>query len=66
MSEFSAGHVKRNPNSGEVAIRTMFPEDPDAPQLMAMAWLVATTNIGARNASTDQVAEWEDLFVPGV
>jgi hypothetical protein len=29
-----------------------------------MAWLVATTNIGARNAPTAEVEDWEDIHIP--
>lgn len=61
MSE--TGHIKHNPETGEVALRTIFPED-QGPQLAGMAWLVATKNIGARNSSSADVADWDDLFVP--
>ena len=57
------GHIKRNPQTGEVAIRTEFPEDIE--QLKGMAWLVATTNVGARNAFTSEVESWDDLYAPG-
>ena len=63
MSE--TGHVKHNPETGEVALRTIFPTD-QGPQLAAMAWLVATKNIGARNASDADVADWETLYEPPV
>lgn len=54
------GHIKRNPDSGEVAIRTIF----DIPELAHMAWLIATANSGARYVGDDVVADWTDLFVP--
>ena len=57
------GHVKRNPETGDIAIRTIFPED-STPQLANMAWLVATANIGARHVKSDEVEEWDDLYVP--
>jgi hypothetical protein len=57
------GAIKRDPVSGSVAIRTIFPED-QSEQLANMAWLVATTNVGARHTTSDAVAEWEDLYVP--
>ena len=63
MSVYGKGHVKHNPDVLEVAVRTMFPEEN--PQLAGMAWLVATTNVGARYARTDEVESWPDLFVPG-
>ena len=63
MSE--TGHVKHNPETGEVALRTIFPTD-QGPQLAAMAWLVATKNMGARNASDADVADWETLYEPPI
>ena len=60
---YQAGHIKRNTDTGEVAIRTIFPEDQGG-QMAAMAWLVATTNVGARNAKTEDVAAWDDLYTP--
>jgi hypothetical protein len=57
------GHVKRDPETGCVAIRTIFPED-QGPQLANMAWLVATPNQGARHATTAEVEGWDDLYEP--
>ena len=57
------GAIKRDPESGAVAIRTIFPEDQGA-QLAGMAWLVATPNVGARHTTSDGVTGWEDLYVP--
>lgn len=61
---FYAGHIKHNPDTGEVALRTIFPED-QGPQMANMAWLVATKNVGARNARSEEVADaaWVDLYV---
>lgn len=56
------GHIKRDPVSGSVAIRTYFSEAN--PQLAGMAWLVATSTTGARHARTNEVADWEDLHTP--
>lgn len=58
---YLTGHIKHDMNSGSVAIRTTFPE---VPQLMNMAWIVATTNVGPRNTSTEEVDSWDDLFDP--
>lgn len=65
MSDYQEGHVKINPETSEVALRTIFPED-QGPQLAAMAWLVSTTNSGARSAKTEEVEgeDWEDLYEP--
>lgn len=64
MSNYQEGHVKHNPATKEVALRTIFPED-QGPQLASMAWLVATVNTGARSAKTEDVDAWEDVFIPG-
>lgn len=58
--DFQAGHVKHNPETGEIALRTSFPES----LLPNLAWLVSTLNLGARNARTADVADWADLFIP--
>lgn len=57
---YNQGHVKRDPDSGSVAIRTQF--DDSVPELAAMAWLVATVNVGARHAKTEDVDAWDDLY----
>lgn len=59
---YLTGHVKRNPETGEIALQTVFSEYDG--QFGNTPWLVATKNIGARNASTADVADWDDLFVP--
>ena len=55
-----AGHVKHNPATNEVAIRTAF----DETQFPGMVWLVSSTNMGARNARQDEVDAWADLYTP--
>ena len=62
MNEHTQGHVKHDPETGAVAIRTGFSESD--PQLAGMAWLVATSNFGARHSTTELVAGWDDLFTP--
>jgi len=57
---YATGALKRDPVTKAVAIRTQFPED----MLPELAWLVATTNIGARNARSSDVADWDDLDIP--
>lgn len=61
---YPAGSIKHNTETNEVALRTIFPEDQGA-QMANMAWLIATTNAGARNAKSDEVAAWADLYTPG-
>lgn len=60
---YQPGHVKRNPETQEVALRTTFDEDIDS--LAHLAWLVSTLTWGARNARTAEVEAWDDLLVPG-
>ena len=62
MTEYQTGHIKRDTETGNVAIRTIFPEGEA--EMINMAWLVATKNIGARNAATSAVEAWPDLYVP--
>lgn len=59
-----AGHIKRDPASGAVAIRTNF--DEANPQLAPMAWLVGTIGMGSRHAPTTEVDGWDDLYTPVV
>ena len=63
MSNYLEGHAKRDAETGALAIRTMFPED-QGPQLAGMAWLVATSNSGARHATTADVDAWPDIYDP--
>lgn len=58
---YLAGHVKRNPDTGEVALRTTFAEEG---QFAFLAWLIATPTIGARNARSTEVEGWDDLHTP--
>jgi len=62
---YETGHIRRNTETGEVALRTIFPED-QGPQMANMAWLIATKNVGARNCPTTEVEQtgWVDLFAP--
>lgn len=59
-AHFALGHVLRDPATGAVAVRTGF----DALQFPNMAWLIATPNMGAANASHEDVAGWADLYTP--
>lgn len=57
-------HARRNTETGELALRTIFPED-QGPQLANMAWLIIHASAGSRHAPTDQVTgtEWADTYV---
>lgn len=65
MSEYFEGHIKRDPASGAVAIRTNQPETPPPGSFsIVQAWLVSTTFSGAHYVPTEAVATWDDLFTP--
>lgn len=59
---YSAGHVKRNPETGAIAVRTVY--DETQPQLARRAWQISTTNTGGRGVPTSDVEDWDDLFIP--
>lgn len=59
---YLAGHVKRDPETGAVAIRTVY--DETIPQLARKAWQVATPNIGGLSRFTADVEDWDDLYIP--
>ena len=60
---FVQGHVKRNPDNGDVAVRTQYPEGI-SPEMDAMAWMITTASRGPRMAGTDEVQTWVDVYVP--
>lgn len=65
MSDYIEGHIKRDPNTGSVAIRTNQPEtNPPGSFAMIQAWLVSTTYSGAHYVGTEVVGEWDDLYTP--
>ena len=59
---YSEGHVKRNPDNGDVAVRTRFPED--VPELAELAWLVSSIVGAPRNAKSVEVESWDDIYTP--
>ena len=59
---YQTGHIKRNVDTGEVATRTSFADDNTISA--GIAWLIATPNLGARNARTSEVESWDDVYVP--
>lgn len=62
MPDHLTGHIKHDPDSGAVAIRTVLPEDN--PQLAGRAWLIATAGSGVRSGPTTEVEGWTDLYTP--
>ena len=62
MTEYLTGHIKRDPATLAVAVRTYF--DESNPQLAPMAWQVATVSQGSRHATSAEVSAWPDLYVP--
>lgn len=61
-NNYNTGHVKHDPATGAVAIRTVLPEDN--PQLAGRAWLIATAGSGVRSGPTTEVEDWIDLYTP--
>lgn len=62
MPNYLMGHVKRDPETGEVAIRNYF--DEANPQLAKMAWRAAGPRGGSRHLTTAEVEGWDDLYTP--
>lgn len=62
MAQYETLHIKRDPESGAVALRTIFPDDGGP--LAQHAWLVATPHFGAHNKTTADVEGWDDLHIP--
>lgn len=59
---YVTGHVKRDPATGTIAVRTI--HDETMPQLARRAWQIATTNVGGRGAFTAEVEDWDDIYIP--
>lgn len=58
----NTGHVKRNPATGSVAMRTHF--DESVPELARLAWAVLNIGPGPRRLTSEEVADWDDLYIP--
>lgn len=61
MTDYPTGHLKRHPDTGDVAMRTHFPET--IPELARLAWVIVSAVSGARSGSTADVSDWPDLPV---
>ena len=57
MSDYQTGHVKHEPSTNQVAIRTIH-DDP------TMQWSVGTATAGSRHVATADVETWADLYTP--
>lgn len=60
--DFATGHVKRNPSTGDVALRTRY--QPTNEKLESMLWLVSSSVTGVKYVGDDVVAAWDDLYTP--
>ena len=56
--DYSEGDVKRNPDTGAVAVRTNL---PDIEALAKRQWGVMTVDNGGHYASYEKVADWVDM-----
>ena len=68
VTYYLTNDVKRDPETGQIALRTIFSEETQQPGTGApgyLNWLIATPNRGALNAFPADVASWEDLFLVG-
>lgn len=64
---YREGHIKRDPASGAVAIRTTQDEvDPAVagPFFKEQTWLAATMWNGPKFLGTAIVESWDDLYIP--
>lgn len=66
MTDHAPGHVKRDPASGAVALRTNQPVSSSDPLIPSQAWLVTTIASGPRFSGPGLVADWDDLYIPEV
>lgn len=68
MVEYYPGHVKREPQSGAIALRTTHPE-PVAGQEIPLGghptWMVMSMFSGPMNMRTEMVEAWDDIYVAG-
>lgn len=68
ITEYVTGDIKRDPVTGRVALRTVFPESTPQPGTETpgwLTWLVATSSAGADIGTTAEVASWDDLYLVG-
>lgn len=56
------GHVKRDPVTGSVGIRTFY--QPTNPKLEQMLWLVLSTTQGVKYVGEAFIEGWDDLYIP--
>ena len=65
---YATGDVKRDPTTGQIALRTSFDESTLQPGTGIpgyLNWLIGTPNSGPRYGFPAEVASWENLFLVG-
>lgn len=63
MSAYRRNHVKIDPATERVAVRSGF--DDEDPSLEHLAWtVVGGQRPGTSRAKTSEVADWDDLYIP--
>lgn len=62
MDQYKVGHVKRDPETNSVAVRSIFHHD----LFPAMYWLVASVGSGGNYVAADHCNDWDDLYTPEV
>lgn len=68
MTLYYAGHVKREPESGAVALRTPHPEPEEGAEIPFgghPTWMVISLYAGPIYMRTDAVEAWDDIYVAG-
>ena len=68
MNQYHAGHVKRNPENGFVALRTANPEPEEGAEIPFgghPTWMVISLYSGPVYMRTDAVDSWDDIYVAG-
>ncbi|WP_197381257.1 hypothetical protein [Mycolicibacterium mengxianglii] len=56
--DYETGSAKQNPETGAVAVRTIF---PDLPAFADRQWAVMTVDNGGHYNSYDGIADWSDI-----
>ncbi|WP_161976289.1 Ig-like domain-containing protein [Mycolicibacterium sp. CH28] len=65
---YVTGDVKRDPTTGRIALRTVFPESTQQPGTGTpgwLTWLIATPNVGPIIGQTSDVDSWDNLYLVG-
>ncbi len=68
VSYYKTGDVRRDPVTGRIALRTVFPPEQAQPGTGApgyLNWLIASPNTGALNGFPADFQDWDNLYLVG-